>query len=81
MGTIGQQQKKQIISYNCDVARVKEGEQFIAQHSISLVLSGTMEICFGKNKQQFTAGEIFLCRKNQLLKFTKVNDQRKISNH
>ena len=77
MGTIHQQDRMQIISYNCDVARVEEGEQFIAQHSISLVLSGTMELGFGKSRQQFTAGEIFICRKNQLLKFTKFNGSEK----
>lgn len=49
----------------------KQGEQFIREHYISLIISGTLGIIDGAQTTVFKAGEIVFLRKNNLAKFYK----------
>ncbi|WP_116788979.1 helix-turn-helix domain-containing protein [Flavobacterium psychrotrophum] len=61
------------VSFTCHASRWKDGEQFVAQHSLGLVVAGDMELDFGAYKKTISAGDVFFCRRNQLLKFKKLN--------
>lgn len=61
------------VSFACHASRWREGEQFVAEHSLGLVAAGEMELDFGTYKKTLSAGDVFFCRKNQLLKFKKLN--------
>ncbi len=59
------------INYSCYYSQSREGEQFVQVHSLGIVLSGTMEFDDGQQKQQFVKGDIYMARKDRLLKFVK----------
>lgn len=61
------------ISFECQASRWREGEQFVAEHSLGLVINGEMELDFGAYRKTVVAGDVFFCRRNQLLKFKKLN--------
>lgn len=59
----------------CYTKSSKAGEQFIKEHGISLIVSGTMEAYDGNVKQFFQKGDIVLYRKNALIRFVKYPQQ------
>lgn len=61
------------VSFACHASEWKDGEEFVAQHSLGLVVSGQMELDYGTTKNVLTAGDVFFIKKNQLLKFKKLN--------
>jgi len=59
------------INYSCYFTVFREGEQFTSYNVLSMVISGEMELNDGVNKKIFRSGDVYLVRKNQLLKFLK----------
>jgi AraC-like DNA-binding protein len=59
------------IQFSCYSSRSRVGENFVSDHAISFVVSGTTTLDNGLNQHAFTAGNMFFCRRNQLLKFVK----------
>ncbi|MCT2562413.1 helix-turn-helix domain-containing protein [Chryseobacterium herbae] len=59
------------INYSCYFAVFREGEQFVSYNALSMVISGEMELNDGVHRKIFRSGDVYLVRKNQLLKFLK----------
>lgn len=63
--------KKVPIQYSCYFTRSSAGEQFVPEHAISLIVSGDLELNDGKNISKFKSGDLYFCRRNSLMKYTK----------
>ena len=59
------------VKYPCYFSRSREGEQFVPEHTISYVFSGRIEMNDGLSVQSFNAGDLYFCRRNQLVKYNK----------
>ncbi|SDJ54059.1 helix-turn-helix domain-containing protein [Chryseobacterium jejuense] len=59
------------INYSCYFTVFREGEQFVSYNALSMVISGEMELNDGMDRKVFRSGDVYLVRKNQLLKFLK----------
>jgi len=59
------------IQFSCYFSRSRIGENFVSEHAISFVVSGSNTLDDGINQQAFGPGEIYFCRRNQLLKYVK----------
>ncbi|WP_080776723.1 helix-turn-helix domain-containing protein [Chryseobacterium phocaeense] len=59
------------INYSCYFTTFREGEQFASYNSLSMVISGEMELNDGVQRKIFRSGDVYLVRKNQLIKFLK----------
>lgn len=59
------------INYSCHFNIFREGEQFVTFNALSMIVSGEMELNDGTEKKLFQKGDVYLVRKNQLLKFLK----------
>ncbi len=59
------------IQFSCYFSRSRVGENFVAEHAISYVVSGTNTLDDGIRTQTFGEGEMYFCRRNQLLKYVK----------
>ncbi|MDJ1481907.1 AraC family transcriptional regulator [Cytophagaceae bacterium YF14B1] len=59
------------IQYSCYFHRSRAGEQFIPEHTISYIVSGSMEMSDITTRQSFQQGDIYFCRRNQLAKYAK----------
>ncbi|GGB25312.1 helix-turn-helix domain-containing protein [Puia dinghuensis] len=64
------------INYSCHFAAFREGEQFVLHHSLSMIISGEMELNDGTERKVFRKGNLYLARRNQLLKFVKEPGER-----
>jgi AraC-like DNA-binding protein len=60
------------ILYSCYVSNNREGEQFIADHIFSYLISGKMEVYIGGKTYYFKEGDFRFFKKNQLSKFIKI---------
>src|SRR5215217_3283827 len=63
--------KRPDILYSCYSQKSSEGEQFIADHNLGFVISGSSEIFIGGTKYVFNSGDIRFFRRNQLARYTK----------
>lgn len=59
------------INYSCYFTTFREGEQFSSYNSLSMVISGQMELNDGVHRKVFRSGDVYLVRRNQLVKFLK----------
>lgn len=59
------------IQYSCYFSRSRVGEQFVPEHVIGYVVSGSLELNDGIRTKTFGPGEIYFCRRNNLNKYTK----------
>lgn len=59
------------INYSCYFTVFREGEQFVSYNALSMVISGEMELNDGIHRKVFRSGDVYLVKKNQLLKFLK----------
>lgn len=59
------------IRYSCYYTRSREGEQFIPEHVISYVVSGSVVINDGAASHSFAEGDVYFCRRGQLAKYAK----------
>ncbi|WP_294675631.1 AraC family transcriptional regulator [uncultured Fluviicola sp.] len=58
-------------NYSCHLAEFREGEQFVQNDSLGMVLAGRMELNDGERREIIQEGELYCVRKNRLLKFIK----------
>ena len=63
--------KRPNILYSCYSQKSSEGEQFIANHSLGLIITGTSEISIGDEKFTYSDGDFRFFRRNQLARYTK----------
>ncbi|NRF37809.1 AraC family transcriptional regulator [Pedobacter foliorum] len=59
------------INYSCHFTAFREGEQFVSHYGLGMVVSGEMELNDGTERKIFRKGDVYLVRKNQLLKYEK----------
>ena len=59
------------IQFSCYYSRTRQGEQFVPEHALGFVVSGTTTLNDGINPQTFTSGDLFFCRRNNLVKYLK----------
>ncbi|MEC5144857.1 AraC family transcriptional regulator [Chitinophaga sp. 212800010-3] len=64
------------INYSCHFAAFREGEQFVVHHTLSMIISGEMELNDGTQRTVFRKGDLYLARKNNLLKFEKTPTEK-----
>jgi AraC-like DNA-binding protein len=64
-------EKKLPVQFSCYFSRSNAGEQFIAEHAIGYVVSGTLQLNDGKTKKTFEKGDLYFCRRNNLNKYFK----------
>lgn len=63
--------KKLPIQYSCYFTRSSAGEQFVTEHAISFVVSGSLELHDGAETVTLRSGDLYFCRRNSLMKYTK----------
>lgn len=59
------------IQYSCYFTRSRVGEQFAAEHTLSYIVSGSVEMSDNDTTVTFKEGDLHFCRRNQLVKYTK----------
>lgn len=59
------------IQFSCYYSSSRVGENFVPDHAISFVVSGTNVLDNGTTQQTFGEGEMYFCHRNQLLRFVK----------
>ncbi len=67
-----EEQKLAQILYSCYVNRSREGEQFIPEHIFGYQISGTLLMDDGNKIHTFKEGDFRFCKRNNLVKFTKL---------
>lgn len=63
--------KRAPIQFSCYYSSSRVGENFVPDHAISFIVSGTNILDNGTSQQTFSEGEMYFCHRNQLLKFVK----------
>jgi AraC-like DNA-binding protein len=59
------------IQYSCYFSRSRVGEQFIPEHTICYVVSGSIEVSDINGSDTYKEGDLYFCRRNRLGKYTK----------
>ncbi len=59
------------IQYSCYFSTTRGGEQFIPEHAIGYIVSGTLVMSNGESELIAGTGDLYFCRRNQLSKYTK----------
>jgi AraC family transcriptional regulator, exoenzyme S synthesis regulatory protein ExsA len=59
------------ILYSCYHQRSREGEQFVGEHILSVIVAGTQQMYVGGKSYSFGPGDHRFIRKNQLCRFEK----------
>ena len=72
MPTLEDSNKFPHVFYSCYSSTNKRGEQFIPQHVLGCILSGTSEVYHESKIHLFREGDFRFIRKNQLSRFIKV---------
>lgn len=60
------------VQYSCYFSRSRAGEQFVPEHTLGYIVSGSFEISDGETSCLFRKGDVYFCRRNQLVKYTKL---------
>lgn len=60
------------IQYSCYFTRSREGEQFVPDHVIGYVITGSLSLTDGKRTVAYGPGDSYYIGRNQLLKFMKT---------
>lgn len=63
--------KRPNILYSCYSQKSSEGEQFIPDHTLGYLISGSSEIFVGGKKYVYQGGDFRFFRRNQLARYTK----------
>lgn len=64
------------IMFSCIGEEKSDYDPFIAEHAVSFIVNGTMEITEGDKKMTFSEGNIVFISKNQIIKIKKVPNQK-----
>jgi AraC-like DNA-binding protein len=68
---IKQMIQKPPIQYSCYFSRSSKGEQFVPEHTLVYIISGSLVMVDNSHTISFNAGDIYFCRRNNLVKYTK----------
>jgi len=60
------------IHYSCYYTRTRNGEHFVPDHALGYIVSGSAVMDDGQRKTTFNKGDVYFCRRNHFLKYTKV---------
>ena len=60
------------ILFSCSTTQYRGNEQFVAEHSLGLIIAGEMHLFFNNKKLVAKEGSLGLTRKNQLIKSVKI---------
>jgi len=63
------------ILFSCEKQRRFADEQVVADHSLGFIVSGSLELQFAEKRIEAAAGNIFLVRRNELVKALKLPDE------
>src|SRR5580692_975714 len=63
--------QKPPIQYSCYFSRSSKGEQFVPEHTLVYILSASLVMVDNSHPISFNAGDIYFCRRNNLVKYTK----------
>ncbi|HWZ15419.1 MAG TPA: AraC family transcriptional regulator [Mucilaginibacter sp.] len=63
--------KKPPIQYSCYFSRSSKGEQFVPEHTLVYIISGSLVMADTSHTLSFNSGDIYFCRRNNLVKYTK----------
>jgi len=59
------------IQYSCYFSRSSKGEQFVPEHTLVYIISGSLVMTDNSHTISFNAGDIYFCRRNNLVKYAK----------
>jgi len=59
------------VQYSCYFSRSSKGEQFVPEHTLVYIISGSLVIADTSQIRSFNSGDIYFCRRNNLVKYTK----------
>jgi len=59
------------IQYSCYFSRSSKGEQFVPEHTLVYIISGSLVMVDNSHTISFNSGDIYFCRRNNLVKYTK----------
>jgi AraC-like DNA-binding protein len=59
------------IRYSCFFTRSRAGEQFVPEHAVGYVVSGSLQLTDGNSSRTFGPGEVYFCRRNHFAKYMK----------
>ena len=68
--------QKSPIQYSCSFSRSSKGEQFVPEHTLVYIISGSLVITDTSHTLSFNSGDIYFCRRNNLVKYTKCPPER-----
>src|SRR6202035_4494081 len=63
--------QKPPIQYSCYFSRSSKGEQFVPEHTLVYIISGSLVMTDNSHTISFNAGDIYFCRRNNLVKYAK----------
>jgi AraC family transcriptional regulator, exoenzyme S synthesis regulatory protein ExsA len=63
--------QKPPIQYSCYFSRSSKGEQFVPEHTLVYIISGSLVMVDNNHTISFNSGDIYFCRRNNLVKYTK----------
>jgi AraC-like DNA-binding protein len=63
--------QKPPIQYSCYFSRSSKGEQFVPEHTLVYIISGSLVMVDNSHTISFNAGDFYFCRRNNLVKYTK----------
>lgn len=68
--------QKPPIQYSCYFSRNSKGEQFVPEHTLVYIISGSLVMVDNSHTISFNSGDIYFCRRNNLIKYTKCPPDR-----
>ena len=70
------EEKEIPIRYSCYFTRSRSGEQFIPEHAIGYIISGTFELTDVHGTSSFKEGDVYFCRRNHFAKYLKCPPEK-----
>jgi AraC family transcriptional regulator, exoenzyme S synthesis regulatory protein ExsA len=64
------------IQYSCYFSRSSKGEQFVPEHTLVYIISGSLVMTDNSHTVSFNSGDIYFCRRNNLVKYVKCPPDR-----
>src|ERR1700743_2255169 len=75
-GHMEQMTNKPPIQYSCYFSRSSKGEQFVPEHTLVYIISGSLMMTDNSHTIPFNPGDIYFCRRNNLVKYAKCPPER-----
>jgi len=71
-----QMTNKPPIQYSCYFSRSSKGEQFVPEHTLVYIISGSLVMTDNSHTISFNPGDIYFCRRSNLVKYAKCPPDR-----